>query len=72
MIAARTLFWLAVWFGALSFAGQRYSACRADEGLLVPGCNTWPEYLGWAAAILGMIMVARSLMAVPFLKKWLA
>jgi hypothetical protein len=72
MIVARILFWLAVWLGGLSFAGQRYSLCRADEGSFVPGCDTRPEYLAWVVAVLGMIMLARNLMALPFLRKWLA
>ena len=72
MIVARILFWLAVWFGALALAGLRYSACEDHGGAFIPGCDRTVEYLGWAAAILGMIMLARSLMAVPLLKKWLA
>jgi hypothetical protein len=70
MIVVRISFWLAVWLGGLAFAGLRYTACRTDEGLLVPGCDTRPEYLGWAASILGIVMLARTLKSVPSLKRW--
>jgi hypothetical protein len=69
MIGLRILFWLAIWLGSLVFAGHRYVACM-DETAFIPGCDHRLEYLGWAAAALGMIMLARSLMLVPSLKRW--
>ena len=67
---AQALFWLAVWLGGLIFAGQRYELCRANEGSIIPGCNLMPEYLGWAAAVVGMAMLARALMTFPLFRSW--
>jgi hypothetical protein len=63
-------FWLMIWLGGLALGGLRYSACEEEGGGFIPGCDHRLEYLGWAASIFGVVMLARSLMTIPLLKRW--
>ncbi len=64
----RILFWLAVWLGGIAFAGMRYSGC-SDEGTARIGCDRTLEHVGWVVAIVGLVMLARTLSATPFFKR---